>query len=107
MDKEKIIEILEDYEFFIDDDFGGHYEHINCSQKALTPLGIVEILDYISKLEQQVKKQKEVIDKAIEFIDYSSKEIDIEDTYNEIVQTYSLTYDDVDELLDILNEVSE
>lgn len=51
MDKEKIIEILEDYEFFVDDDFGGHYEHINCSQKALTPLGIVEILDYISELE--------------------------------------------------------
>ena len=66
MDKEKIIEILEDYEFFVDDDFGGHYEHINCSQKALTPFGIVEILDYIFELEQQVKKQKEVIDKAIE-----------------------------------------
>lgn len=65
MDKEKIIEILEDYEFFVDDDFGGHYEHINCSQKALTPLGIVEILDYISELEQQCKRQKEVIDKAI------------------------------------------
>lgn len=65
MDKEKIIEILEDYEFFVDDDFGGHYEHINCSQKALTPFGIVEILDYISELEQQVKKQKEVIDKTI------------------------------------------
>lgn len=69
MDKGKIIEILEDYEFFVDDDFGGHYEHINCSQKALTPLGIVEILDYISELEQQVKKQKEVIDKAINDID--------------------------------------
>ena len=65
MDKEKIIEILEDYEFFVDDDFGGHYEHINCSQKALIPFGIVEILDYISELEQQVKKQKEVIDKTI------------------------------------------
>lgn len=66
MNKEKIIEILEDYEFFVDDDFGGHYEHINCSQKALTPLGIVEILDYISNLEQQVQKQKEAIDKATE-----------------------------------------
>ena len=61
--KEKIIEILEDYEFFVDDDFGGHYEHINCSQRALTPLGIVNILDYIENLEQQCKKQKEVIDK--------------------------------------------
>lgn len=63
MDKEKIIEILEDYEFFVDDDYGGHYEHIDCSQRVRTPLGILEILDYISNLEQQVKKQKEVIDK--------------------------------------------
>lgn len=68
---------------------------------------VEKIVDYVDELEQQAKKQKEVIDKAIEFIDYSSKEIDIEDTYNETVQTYSLTYDDVDELLDILNEVSE
>lgn len=64
MDKEKIIEILEDYEFFVDDDFGGHYEHIDCFQRARIPLGILEILDYISNLEQQVKKQKELIDKA-------------------------------------------
>lgn len=28
MNKEKIIEILEDYEFFVDDDFGGHYEQL-------------------------------------------------------------------------------
>jgi len=73
MDKEKIIEILEDYEFFVDDDFGGHYEHINCSQKALTPLGIVEILDYISELEQQVKNQKEVIDMFLEKVDKNKK----------------------------------
>lgn len=69
MDKEKIIEILEDYEFFVDDDFGGHYEHIDCSQRARIPLGILEILDYISNLEQQCKQQKEVIDKANEVID--------------------------------------
>lgn len=69
MNKEKIIEILEDYEFFVDDDYGGHYEHIDCSQRALTPLGIVEILDYIFNLEQQCKKQKEVIDRTINAID--------------------------------------
>lgn len=62
MSKEEVIKILEDYEFFVDDDWGGHYEHINCSQRALTPLGIVEILDYITNLEQQVKKQKQLID---------------------------------------------
>lgn len=96
MDKEKIIEILEDYEFFVDDDFGGHYEHINCSQKALTPLGIVEILDYISDLEQQVKKQKEVIDRLIEL--------------NQIINNSDYVYSQ-DEIttknLDILKEVSD
>lgn len=56
MNKKKIIEILESYEFFVDDDFGGHYEHINCSQRALTPLGIVNILDYIENLEQLKEK---------------------------------------------------
>lgn len=69
MDKEKIIEILEDYEFFCDDDYGGHYEHIDCSQRALTPLGIVGILDYISELEQQCKKQQEIINEAIKKVD--------------------------------------
>ena len=69
MDKEKIIAILEDYEFFVDDDYGGHYEHIDCSQRARIPLGIVNILDYISNLEQQCKKQKEVIDRAIEYLE--------------------------------------
>ena len=73
MDKEKIIEILEDYEFFVDDDFGGHYEHINCSQRAFTPLGIVNILDYIENLEQQCKKQKEVIDKIQKIINTEIK----------------------------------
>lgn len=66
MSKEEVIKILEDYEFFVDDDWGGHYEHINCSQRALTPLGIVEILDYITNLEQQNKKYQEAIDKIKE-----------------------------------------
>lgn len=107
MDKGKIIEILEDYEFFVDDDFGGHYEHINCSQKALTPLGIIEILDYISNLEQQCKKQQEVIDKTVEYIKeniysyYDSKgEKYIEETVFERSANPK-------ELLDILKEVSE
>ena len=104
MDKEKIIEILEDYEFFVDDDFGGHYEHINCSQKALTPLGIVNILDYIVNLEQQVKKQREVIDKAKEYI--SNKKAIIN---TDVIRIFDLFEIDeqgyIDELLDILKEV--
>ena len=63
MGKEEIIKILEDYEYFVDDDFGGYYEHINCKQRAFTPLGILEILDYIDNLQTQLKKQQEIIDK--------------------------------------------
>lgn len=99
MDKEKIIEILEDYEFFVDDDFGGHYEHINCSQKALTPLGIVEILDYISELEQQVKTQQLMIDKAIEFIKSSQCKYDGWEITNQLYEN------EIKQLLDVLKEV--
>lgn len=98
MDKEKIIEILEDYEFFVDDDFGGHYEHINCSQKALTPLGIVEILDYISELEQQVKTQQLMIDKAIEFIKSSQCKYDGWEITNQLYEN------EIKQLLDVLKE---
>ena len=102
MDKEKIIEILEDYEFFVDDDFGGHYEHINCSQKALTPLGIVVILNYISELEKQCKKQKEVIDKVVECLNlWQIPECD-KGTMREI-----LLNTNKQNVLDILNEVLE
>lgn len=99
MDKEKIIEILDDYEFFVDDDYGGHYEHINWSQKALTPLGILTILDYISELEQQVKKQKEVFDKLKEFINKYAYRPDI------LHGQLNLNYEEFNELLDILKEV--
>lgn len=74
MSKEEITKILEDYEFFVDDDWGGHYEHINCSQRALTPLGIVEILDYITNLEQQNKKCQEIIGK-VENLKQENKEL--------------------------------
>lgn len=99
MEKEKILKILEDYEYFVDDDWGGHYEHINCKQRAFTPLGILEILDYIDNLETQLKKQKEVIDKAIKYINSSDICIDIRKTDG------SLDYVSTNELLDILNEV--
>lgn len=99
MNKEKIIEILEDYEFFVDDDYGGHYEHIDCSQRALTPLGIVEILDYIFNLEQQAQKQQKINQKAIEYIKEKQK----------IQYKFALSHIECDDLLEILEdkEVSE
>ena len=60
----------------------------------------------IYKLEQQYKKQKEVIDKAIEYID------DLRDESAERQGFYNCFPDDlyipdINELLDILNEVSK
>lgn len=109
MDKEKIIEILEDYEFFVDDDFGGHYEHIDCSQKARIPLGILEILDYISNLEQQVKKQKEVIEKATndlqQIIDNVKDRTII--SLGQFIPKLEIIQDELNGSNDILKEVSE
>ena len=48
-------------------------------------------------LEQQCKKQKEVIDKAIEYIKEKQK----------IQYKFALSHIECDDLLDILNEVSE
>lgn len=84
MSKEEIVKILEDYEFFVDDDWGGHYEHINCSQRALTPLGIIQILDYIDNLEQQCKKQKEVIDKIKHILNNQMNYREFVDIVNDI-----------------------
>ena len=60
----------------------------------------------IDKLEQQCKKQKEVIDKAVKYID------DLRDESAEKQGFYNCFPDDlyipdINELLDILNEVSE
>lgn len=107
MDKGKIIEILEDYEFFVDDDFGGHYEHINCSQKALTPLGIIEILDYISELEQQVKKQKEAINKIQMIITDMQLELIGIKPYHSFVVDGNIIRNMTKNIEDILKEVSE
>lgn len=63
MNKKRIIEILEDYEYFVDDDYGGSYQHIDCSQRACTPMGILQILDYIDKLESNWKALKEWLEK--------------------------------------------
>ena len=55
------------------------------------------LLDYISRLNIQVKKQREVIDKAVEFINSI-------DLYS---HEYALDSIEINDLLDILNEVSE
>ena len=61
---------------------------------------------WLNNLQQQVKKQKEVIDKAVKYID------DLRDESAERQGFYNCFQDDlfipdINELLDILKEVSE
>lgn len=63
------------------------------------------LLEYISNLQNQVQKQKEVIDKAIEYINDNliiSSILEGKKYYT--INNYSFDYK---ELLDILKEVSE
>lgn len=59
MNKEKVIEILKSFEYFLDDDWGGSYHSIDCSQRATTPMGILKILDYIDDLNKALNEIKE------------------------------------------------
>lgn len=76
---------MEDYEEYIDE---------------LRLHGTRELAEEIYKLEQQVKKQKEVIDKAIEYINKHSRDENGDIGIN-------LFANEVFDLLDILKEVSE
>lgn len=70
MSREELIKILEDYEIFVDDDFGGSYKSIIAYtpdkkvSRAHTPIGTLKIIDTFEEIQNQNKEYKEVIDKA-------------------------------------------
>ena len=74
MTREELIKILEDYEIFVDDDFGGSYKSIIAYtsdkkvSRAHTPIGTLKIIDTFEEIQNQNKKCKEVIDKAIMYV---------------------------------------
>ena len=61
-------------------------------------------INKLTDLEQQCKKQKEVIDKAIEYI---KKRFYFNEETGEYSLLHTIDKDNIKELLDILNEVSE
>ena len=72
MTKEELIKILEEYEVFVDDDYGGSYQSIITYTKdkkisrAFTSLGALEIIDTFEKTQ---KEKQELIDYLKEKID--------------------------------------
>ena len=100
MSREELIKILEDYEIFVDDDFGGSYKSIIAYtpdkkvSRAHTPIGTLEIIDTFEEIQNQNKKYKEVIDKAIKYIEQHA-----------ITVTDGTITTNKHELLEILKEV--
>lgn len=97
MTREELIKILEDYEIFVDDDFGGSYKSIIAYtsdkkvSRAHTPIGTLKIIDTFEEIQNQNKKYKEVIDKAIEFINREIEIIKEQPSENKSIDEYILT----------------
>lgn len=73
-----------------------------CSKKS--NMVIQEFADTIIQLQQENQKYKEVIDKAIEYINHFSKESEVK-IYG--LPKCKVFIGDIEQLLEILNEVSE
>lgn len=79
MSREELIKILEDYEIFVDDDFGGSYKSIIAYtpdkkvSRAHTPIGTLEIIDEFEKMQ----KENEELKNKLKFVDdYVNKQLD-------------------------------
>lgn len=110
MSREELIKILEDYEIFVDDDFGGSYKSIIAYtpdkkvSRAHTPIGTLKIIDTFEEIQNQNKKYKEVINKLRELIGkHYFKQSD--DYYDYFTEGVCLQDGDYQELEDILKEV--
>ena len=97
MSREELIKILEDYEIFVDDDFGGSYKSIIAYtpdkkvSRAHTPIGTLKIIDIFEEIQNQNKKYKEVID-TLEFIKARAKEGATQETINKLAITFVNKY---------------
>lgn len=86
MTKEELIKILEEYEVFVDDDYGGSYQSIIAYtkdkkiSKAFTSLGTLKIINTFEKMQ---KEKQELIDYLKKEINKISKEIEHYDLWHE------------------------
>ena len=70
MTKEALIKILEGYEVFVDDDYGGSYQNIIAYtkdkkiSKAFTSLGALQIIYTFEKMQKENKKLKEQLERS-------------------------------------------
>ena len=109
MTKEALIKILEGYEVFVDDDYGGSYQNIIAYtkdkkiSKAFTSLGALQIIYTFEKMQKENKKLKEQLERserarkeAIEYIKGAGEMA----TYTKSIALYE---EELEDLLDILD----
>ena len=66
-----------------------------------------KVADENTRLLEQVKKQKEVIDEAVEYIEWNKDKAKFDNNTKEYDNYTFLNEENINDLLDILNEVSE
>lgn len=70
MTKEALIKILEGYEVFVDDDYGGSYQNIIAYtkdkkiSKAFTSLGALQIIYTFEKMQKENQQLKEKLERS-------------------------------------------
>lgn len=106
---DELIKILENYEVFVDDDYGGSYKSVIAYtpdkkvSRAHTPIGTLKIIDTFEKIQNQNKEYKEVIDKSIKCIDYHNRYRNDADIY----QFVDIKSEILEPLKDILEQNEE
>ncbi len=87
---DELIKILENYEMFVDDDFGGSYKSVIAYapdkkvSRAHTPIGILKIIDTFEEMQQEnqeLKKQLEEERKKVSEYSYKLSNFRCEETY--------------------------
>ena len=104
MTKEELIKILDGYEVFVDDDWGGSYKSIisyapdKSVSRAHTSLGALEIIDAFDKMQ---KEKQELIDYLKEQIHY------IKTNFSQVNGNYFMLNDKLETYEDILSKLVE
>lgn len=61
MEEKELKRILSNFDYFIDDDFGGHWVGIIGDQRANTNIGALKIIDTFKELQQENAQYKEQV----------------------------------------------
>lgn len=99
MTEEELIKILEDYEIFVDDDYGGSYQSIiyydkeKKVSKAHTTISALKIIETFNNLQKENKELNKKLQKASdEFLKYDWANSTVEQCHNQLKNLYEAIF---------------